>query len=175
MAPHSKFHKAVLLGIFIFGYAPEEGMTDGAVAESAPKQAPPLEVTTKPFKAREGIDFVNVDRNKATAETMRLLAKVHCALGHLDVPSMIRLLSSQGATMATLETLKCMRCEYCDRHRRTPHQRVAAFKPSRHFGDVIQADVVFIADLHRDKHPVLGCLGMIDCGTHLHVAKRLPD
>ena len=103
------------------------------------------------------------------------LARLHLNMGHPPKAELVRMLAAAGTLSGkVLSALDNLRCGSCLRTR-LPRQPPPAGLPSNFsgfFGEVVQADLVYLRVIHGSNYPVLG----ITCeATSYHVAKVLDN
>jgi len=183
--PRLRFSSPIKLGIFFYGYAPEDAPPPAQEADVPPpdpggeEREAADEVVLVPDSKSKEITFPTLGPGAAPEAVLRAIWRLHINLGHPTRAELTKLICSQGeAKPSTIAAVQALRCESCDRLE----------KPSRHrqvklpsafvgqFGEKVLADFFYLKDLSNNSRLMLG---MICDTTLLHgvcrVENRTPE
>ena len=172
--PRARFVKPVAVGVFFYGYAPEQPEQfqpeDQPQAHSTPVPPPRAPIADRHLiRAREGITF-SVNPQQVPPEICQVVARMHCALGHPAEADLVRMLSHQGASVTSILAAKALHCEFCKRHKPMRSPPPTSAPVIGQWNDRLQMDIFYVHDL---SHRQVLVLGAVDMATSYHVARRI--
>ena len=169
--PKQRFVRAVRVAVFFYGTprkppetsepAPHEpppppgGREEGAVERPDRHHLPGRFVSRQPVP---GLDTEVWFEGTVDKKLQASLARLHLNMGHPPKAELVRMLAAAGTLSGkVLSALDNLRCGSCLRTR-LPRQPPPAGLPSNFsgfFGEVVQADLVYLRVIHGSNYPVL--------------------
>ncbi|CAE7509174.1 RE1 [Symbiodinium sp. CCMP2456] len=169
--PKQRYVKPVRVALFFFGVPLEETQNTAEPVE---------EQTTGQTSARPLHGFQTElwyeDAPKEVDQQLRYsLARLHVNMGHAPKAELIRMLAASGnLSRKVLMGLDCLRCGSCIRMQKPKPPPTSSVAPAftGYFGEVLQADLVYIRLITGTAVPVLG---MCCEATNYRCGKALPS
>ena len=175
--PKRRFVKAVRVAVFFYGVprkqeAPDADEEPGAEQEGAHVERPHRGQVPGRFSSRQPVPGMDTEID---TKLQASLARLHVNMGHAPRAELIRMLAAAGNLSGkVLSALDALRCGSCLRTR-LPKQPPPSGLPSDFngfFGEVLQADLVYLRTVDGKNYPVLG----VTCeATSYHVAVTVPN
>ncbi|CAK9092423.1 UbiA prenyltransferase domain-containing protein 1, partial [Durusdinium trenchii] len=167
--PKQKFAKPVRLAIFCYGTVPN---VDAPKQPDDDEDNPRLPLPELPTD----ITFPGLPAG-IPPESRRLVARLHCNLGHPNSTEMARMIAYYGGAPASVMTcIQCLHCATCERLRPPQKARPSTMPQLAmavgQFGDQVQMDIFFTKTVDARTIPILG---MIDRATGFHQGGLLPS
>ena len=124
----SRFASPIAMAIFVFGVAPEDGMTVdppdlpdhlSRAEQEADDDEDPEWQRPRTEQYANGIKFVGVTREQVPPEIRSIVARMHLNYGHPSNRDLIHFVSQQGASLPVLLCIRALHCDTCLRRRKT--------------------------------------------------------
>ncbi|CAE7210134.1 TY5A [Symbiodinium sp. KB8] len=176
--PKQRFIRAVRVAIFFYGHPKqietEEPGNTGEEAEPGPERPPAGDLPGQGHGFRQlvpGLDTEIWFEGNVDKKLQSSLARLHVNMGHSSKAELTRMMAAAGTLNARILTaLDNLRCGSCIRTK-MPIRPPPSGVPENFcgfFGEVIQADIVYIRTIEGSNHAVLG----LTCeSTSYHTAK----
>eukprot|EP00439_Symbiodinium_sp_Y106_P035642 s1978_g4.t1 len=168
--PKQRYARPVRVGLFFFGFPKETREPEEAPAED---EQPSTSSSTRPLHGFEPELWFEDPPREVDKKMQYSLARLHVNMGHAPRTELIRLLAASGnLSRKVLQGLDCLRCGSCLRMQKPRPPPVSSVAPAftGYFGEVLQADIVYIRLITGLAVPVLG---MACEATNYHASKAL--
>ncbi|CAE7200822.1 GIP [Symbiodinium microadriaticum] len=168
--PKQRFARPVRVGLFFFGFPKETPETAAAAEQPGEQQATS---STRPLHGFETELWFEDPPREVDKKLQYSIARLHVNMGHPPKAELIRLMAASGnLTRKVLLALDSLRCGSCIRLQKPRPPPVSSVAPAftGYFGEVLQADLVYIRTINGVAVPVLG---MVCEATNYHAAKAL--
>ena len=167
--PKQRYARPVQIGLFFFGFPKETKETQ---APNTEEQTTPT-TSTRPLHGFDTELWFEDPPREVDKKLQYSLARLHVNMGHAPRTELIRLLAASGnLSRKVLQGLDCPRCGSCLRMTKPRPPPVSSAAPAftDYFGEVLQADLVYIRTITGVAVPVLG---MTCEATNYHAGKAL--
>ncbi|CAE7309156.1 TY5A, partial [Symbiodinium microadriaticum] len=166
--PKQRFAKPIRVAIFFYGVPNKTPEVEEATTEEAPGQS-----STRPLHGFETEIWFEDAPREVDKKLQYSLARLHVNMGHPGRAELIRMLAASGnlsrKVLLGLDSLRCGSCQRLQKPRPPPVSSVAPVFAG-FFGEVLQADLVYIRVISGAAIPVLG----LTCeATNYHASKAL--
>ena len=166
--PKQRFAKPIRVAIFFYGVPNKTPEVEEATTEEAPGQS-----STRPLHGFETEIWFEDAPREVDKKLQYSLARLHVNMGHPGRAELIRMLAASGnlsrKVLLGLDSLRCGSCQRLQKPRPPPVSSVAPVFTG-FFGEVLQADLVYIRVISGAAIPVLG----LTCeATNYHASKAL--
>ena len=171
----NKFASPVRMAIFFFGVAPASSLnpTEDTKPEAAVATKPQTEIEENDMLKPHQPGFRDISfpgLQAAPKWLLQVMRRLHTNLGHPSTATMVRQLTSAGASDVAIQAARHLRCEVCLRVQPPREPRPAKPTLPRRFNDRLDLDVLWLKDIRGKTH---GYLSQVDDATCYHVLNYL--
>ncbi|OLP97211.1 hypothetical protein AK812_SmicGene20463 [Symbiodinium microadriaticum] len=167
--PKQRYVRPVRVALFFFGFPKEDPQaTDKTAEDETPEPA-----STRPLHGFQTELWFEDAPKIVDKQLQYTLARLRVSMGHAPKAELIRMLAASGnLSRKVLLGLDCLRCGSCIRLQKPKPPPTSSVAPAftGFFGEVLQADLVYIRLITGTAVPVLG---MCCEATNYHCGKAL--
>ena len=167
--PKQRYVRPVRVALFFFGFPRE----DPQAADKTAEDETPEPASTRPLHGFQTELWFEDAPKIVDKQLQYTLARLHVSMGHAPKAELIRMLAASGnLSRKVLLGLDCLRCGSCIRLQKPKPPPTSSVAPAftGFFGEVLQADLVYIRLITGTAVPVLG---MCCEATNYHCSKAL--
>eukprot|EP00439_Symbiodinium_sp_Y106_P057908 s106_g8.t1 len=169
--PKQRYVKPVRVALFFYGFPQEDPQ---ATAEAMKEEAID-QTSTRPLHGFQTELWFEDAPREVDKQLQYSLARLHVNMGHAPKAELIRMLAASGnLSRKVLMGLDCLRCGSCLRMQKPKPPPTSSVAPAftGYFGEILQADLVYIRLITGTAVPVLG---MCCEATNYQCGKALPS